>query len=234
MELTKFTAMLESGQVQDGAILTGDGPADSFISNGIRLFTGQERTHAMQLFAPRRGDGLTPADDWTLAESNLEVDGLRIVANGPMIVALPGRLTGDNSRAVYLHNWRTPPTAEQVMAMGCWWLRARDAGTVYGIGQIALLAGWLTHYRVAQEFYTHGLGRWLPWARWRLDWIRTHPPIPLFREIVCSPAVALAAVAGGMVDIGNDGTANDPVLAWGVTPGDIPLWPELGPEVQVA
>ena len=198
MNIARLIGMCDVGKAVEGDVLLSS--SDGWIGDAIQFFTAQRETHAQQIF---RGD----AEDWMLAESTLDLEGGRLVANGPQITPLVEALRGSTA-TYWLYRWRAPPFPSQVAAMRAAWQKMIDRQTPYGVGQILLLAHWMR------------LRRWWGWLPWFGKWLRAHPPIPMFRQEVCSTALAKVALGAGMVKH----LMSDPA---GVTPGDIAAWPEL-------
>ena len=87
--------------------------------------------------------------------------------------------------------------------------------TQWKVNQLGWL-GWLPFYGAAVKFE-------LATAKALLATILANPPIPVFKEIVCSPFASQLAVAAGKADLNADGLVNglDTRLTWGETPGDL-------------
>lgn len=237
--------MLDTGHYVAGLANDGDllvfrpGSAPTLIEWCIQTFTGQPEIHAAQVFE------LTPAtraafaavniyfaddEDYCVCESTLDVEGLKIVDNGPTVTPLRARLVNEG-HITALGHWRTLATPDQVAAMVGYWCGLIAGHTVYGVGQILLLAAWKT--AVSATRARLGWWGWVPWwggqVKAQLEHLLAHPPVPLFNEQVCSTSAAASAVTGCMADLNRDGAWDsvDARLAYGVTPGDLLALPEI-------
>ena len=247
-----YQALLDS--IASGAVASGDlqswkpGPAGpDALEQGIQAFTGQPEIHSTVLL--RLTDRILDifqavnltfvGTTWVLVESTLETAGTKIIANGPTVRGIETRLANEGHICENIH-WNVPCTDSECESMALAAAALIAAGTVYGVGEIALLAPWkaiinaqmkvvaIAQWQYDNQGWFHwAFGGFLGWqlkaAQARLATILAHPPIPVFKEIVCSPFASQLAVAAGKADLNADGLVNglDTRLTWGETPGDL-------------